>query len=74
MRKSERVRVNMRLPADLVRWAKKQSQAGGVTFTEFVEKRLAEARVQAQWHSREIIAVEDALRRETSDARVAVAR
>ena len=36
----QRVRVNLRLPPDLVKWAKKYAKVQGVSFTEIVERAL----------------------------------
>ena len=40
MKKNERIRVNMRLPADLVIWARKYGYKHDRTFTSIVETGL----------------------------------
>lgn len=62
MKKNERVRVNMRLPVELVRWAKKYSKRHGKTFTSAVEKGLHLYRAEVEWHSSEVAIVESMLR------------
>jgi hypothetical protein len=44
MAKRERYRINMRLPSDLVRWAKREAKTHGKSFTSVVEEALLEAR------------------------------
>lgn len=74
MRKIERVRVNMRLPDDLVRWAKRHSRRTGKTFTEVVAEGLRKLQSEADWHSNEVQIVEAMLKQETSNGRASVTR
>jgi hypothetical protein len=69
MKKTERVRVNMRLPADLVRWAKNYSRRNGKTFTETVEAGLTMVRTDTNWRSNEVAVVERMLKQEAADGR-----
>jgi hypothetical protein len=62
MKKNERVRVNVRLPAEIVRWAKKYSKRHGITFTAAVEKGLHLYKKEVEWHSGEVAIVESMLR------------
>jgi predicted HicB family RNase H-like nuclease len=43
-RKLSRVRVNLRLPPDLVKWAKTHAKVRRVSFTEVVETALGDLR------------------------------
>jgi predicted DNA-binding protein len=63
MKKNERIRVNMRLPAELVRWAKKYSKRHGKTFTSAVERGLQMYKNETEWRSDEVAIVEEVMRR-----------